>query len=159
GQLPLPLIARVEDSSGNPIANVGVVWQPLDPQSASLSSVVSTSDANGIVSATVFLSSFGPAQIQLRIAAGTVQTLFNLQGAVTLTGITVLDGIDQEAAPGSAFAQPVVLQVFSAGGPAAGLQVQLTSSGASISLPNGGVALTDSAGRATVSIQAGSTPG
>jgi len=62
-QLPVRLKARVEDSSGNPLPNVPVMWQ--SSQAVSLSNVSSTSDGSGIVSATATLGSItGPAQVQ-----------------------------------------------------------------------------------------------
>src|SRR6202040_4267752 len=78
-QLPSPLKARVQDAAGNALSNVAVVWQPVTPQSVSLSSVVSTSDSNGMVSAVATLgSAVGPAQVQLRSADGAIQVVFNL---------------------------------------------------------------------------------
>jgi hypothetical protein len=156
-QLPVPLSAQVLDGAGNPVPNVTVVWQP---GSVSLSGVVATSDANGLVSAIGTLgSSAGPAQVQLRIAANaSVQTLFTLQATLTLTGIAIIAGNNQQTVPGGNFA-PLTAQLFALGGPAAGLQVQFTSTGAAAFVSNGGIALTDANGRATVSVQAGSTAG
>jgi uncharacterized protein (TIGR03437 family) len=77
---------------------------------------------------------------------------------MTLTGVSVVAGSDQETAPGSSFA-PITIQVSAAEGPPVGFAVQLTSNGAPLSFSNGGLALTDSSGRATVSAQAGSTSG
>ena len=107
------------DSAGNlfvsnPIPNVPVVWQALTPQSVSLAGAASTSDAHGLVSATAILGSVGQSQVQLKIANLSVQTVFLLQGSVTLTGISVVSGIEQVTAPGAGFAQPIVLQVSAA---------------------------------------------
>jgi uncharacterized protein (TIGR03437 family) len=159
GPLSTPLTARVEDAAGNPIPNVAVIWQPLTPQAVSLTNAVFTSDASGVVSATAILSAVGPAQVQLKIASLPVQTVFQLQGALTLTGIRVASGIEQVAAPGAFFAQPIVLQVSAAEGAAAGMPVQIVSSGPPVSIPNGGQAVTDASGRVTLFIQAGSTTG
>jgi uncharacterized protein (TIGR03437 family) len=52
-----------------------------------------------------------------------------------------------------------VVQLLAAEGPAAGMQVQFASVSPSVIIPNGGLAVTDSAGRATISMQAGSAPG
>jgi uncharacterized protein (TIGR03437 family) len=49
--------------------------------------------------------------------------------------------------------------LFATGGPAAGFQVQFTSAGAPVFISNGGVALSDSSGRAAVTVQAGTTSG
>ena len=156
-QLPAPLTARVEDAAGNPIPNVAVVWQAA---SASLNGAAVTSDANGLVSATVTLgSTAGPAQVQLRVANAPVQTVFSLQAMLTLTGIGIIAGGNQQTTPGGNFTQDLMAQLFASGGPAVGYQVQFTSSGAAVFISNGGLAVTDSNGRATVSLQAGSGPG
>jgi uncharacterized protein (TIGR03437 family) len=158
-QLPLPLIARVVDASGNPLPNVAVVWQPVN-QSVSLSSVVATSDASGLVSAIATLGlSAGPAQVQVRIANASVQTVFTLQALLTLSGITIGGGNNQQTVPGGNFGQLLTAQLLALGGPAAGFQVQFISNGAAVFLSNGGVAVSDANGRATVSVQAGSTAG
>jgi adhesin/invasin len=158
-QLPVPLSAQVLDASGNPVPNVAVIWQPLN-QSVSLSSVITTSDANGMVSAIGTLgSSAGPAQVQLRVVSASVQTVFTLQATLTLTGISIVAGSNQQTAPGGNFAQPLTAQLLALGGAAAGFQVQFISSGAAVFISSGGIAVTDANGRATVSVQAGSTPG
>jgi uncharacterized protein (TIGR03437 family) len=157
--LPLRLTARVEDAGGNPVPNVAVIWQPFNPQAVTLSGVVSTSDANGIVSATATLGAVGLAQVLVRVPNQPLQAVFSLQSTVALTGIVVSSGSDQVAAAGSAFAQPVIVQVLAAEGAAAGLQVQFSSLSPSVIIPNGGLAVTDSGGRATIFIQAGLTPG
>ena len=75
-QLAAPLVAIVQDALGNPLPNVPVIWQPIN---ATLNSVVSTSTANGTVSAIATLGfTTGPAQVQLRTAAGSIQTFFGL---------------------------------------------------------------------------------
>src|SRR5262249_46344978 len=158
-QLPVPLTARVEDATGNPVPNVSVIWQVLTPQSVSLGISGAASDANGIVSATAVLGAVGAAQVQVRVANLPVQTSFNLQSAFTLTGITILSGIDQVTTVGSGFSQPIVVQLLAAEGPAVGIQVQLVSGSPSVIIPNGGVAVTDSNGRAIISLQGGSAPG
>jgi uncharacterized protein (TIGR03437 family) len=156
-QLPLPLVARVVDASGSPLSNVAVVWQP---QSVSLSSVITTSDANGLVSAVGTLGpSAGTAQVQVRIANASVQTVFTLQALLGLTGIAVAGGNNQQTGPGGNFGQILTAQLSALGGPAAGFQVQFISSGAAVFLSNGGLAVADANGRAMVSVQAGSTPG
>jgi uncharacterized protein (TIGR03437 family) len=158
-QLPLPLVARVVDASGNPLSNVAVVWQPVN-QSVSLSSVVTTSDANGLVSAVGTLGpSAGPAQVQVRIASASVQTVFTLQALLTLTGIAAAGGNNQQTGPGGNFGQLLTAQLSALGGPASGFQVQFISSGAPVFISNGGLAIADANGRATVFVQAGSTPG
>src|SRR5262249_44601761 len=89
---------------------------------------------------------------------GSVQTLFTLQVNQVLTGLTKGTGDSQTAVTNSAFAQPLVVTATSSQGPASGVQVKFTASGGII-LPNNGVATTDSQGRASITAQAGPTPG
>ena len=109
-QLPARLTARVEDAFGNPLPNVPVIWQPSS--SVSLGSVVSTSDANGFVSAAATLgSASGPAQVQVTTTNGAAQATFNLTvgqgspgpGTGTGTGIPatlrILSGNDNRDLP------------------------------------------------------------
>ena len=158
-QLPVPLTARVVDSNGNPVSNVAVVWSALG-QSVSLGPETATSDSNGYVYATATLgSATGAAQVQLRLASIPIQTVFTLQTAIALTGIAIVGGGNQQANPGAAFALPVVAQVLTSGGSAAGLQVQFRGAGAPVTFSNNGLAIADSNGRATISVQAGPISG
>src|SRR5262249_32525917 len=76
-QLPARLTARIEDAFGNPVPNMQVIWQP--GSSVSLSAIVSTSDAAGMVSASARLGSIsGPAQVQVTTTNGAAQATFNL---------------------------------------------------------------------------------
>ena len=158
-QLPAPLMARVVDANGNPVPNVQVVWTAVG-QSVSLGQEVAVSDANGLVSATATLgSATGFAQVQLQLASVPIQTVFSLQTVLSVTGVGIVAGGNQQANPGAAFAQPLVAQVFTSGGSAAGLQVQFASAGAPVVFSNNGVAITDSNGHATISVQAGPISG
>jgi len=97
--LPSQLSARVEDTAGNPLPGVTVTWQPIVAQSVVLSNVVSTSDANGIVSARVTLgNSVGLAQVQIRTTSG-AEAIFSLT-------------VRQPASTGSQ-AQPATLRILS----------------------------------------------
>ena len=156
-QLPTPLTARITDASGNPLPNIAVAWQPT---SASLSNVVSVSDANGMVSAIATLgTATGPAQVQLQIANGVAQAMFLLQASLTLSGLSILTGSNQDTTVGSAFPQSVTVQLFTVEGPAGGLPIQFTSTGVPVVISGGGAATTNSTGVATITIQAGSQTG
>ena len=73
--MPAPLTAQVLDSAGNPLVNVAVVWQ--SGTSVSLSSIVSTTDSNGMVSAVATLGfTAGSSQVQVQAGSGGVQTPF-----------------------------------------------------------------------------------
>ena len=149
-QLPTPLTARVQDASGNPLPNVPVVWQPTNSQAVSLSGVVSTSDANGMVSAIAKLgTALGSTQVQLSAANGAVQVTFNLTvtqsqppppvgGHGTPASILITGGNNQSGPPGAALPSPLTAKVLdSAGNPVSGAPVTWTAVNAqSVSLGN-----------------------
>src|SRR5262249_37199455 len=126
--------ARVEDGGGNPLANVPVIWQPS--ALVTLSSVVSTSDSSGNVSAIATLgSTAGSAQVQLRTVGvgktpfdptqNVIQTLFNLTVTRGSTGtpapnqpatIRILSGNNQSGPPGARLPSPLTARVEDASG-------------------------------------------
>jgi hypothetical protein len=116
---------------------------------------------NGNVSASVTLGSIvGPVQIQLSSPQGGTAVIFTLQVTLQITGINKVAGDNQDAITNTTYAQPLVVQVNSSQGPATGVQVQFTSTGAiPVLFPNGNTATTGSNGQASVAVQAGSTAG
>src|SRR6185503_14708083 len=83
-QLPTRLTARVENAFGNPVPNMQVIWQ--GSSSVSLSSIVSTSDSAGMVSAAATLgATAGPTQVFVTTANGSAQATFNLTVAQSTT--------------------------------------------------------------------------
>jgi len=157
--LPVSLQARVEDAAGGGLANIPVVWEPVVPGTATITNASNVSDANGNVSANVTLgTAVGAIQVRLRTQTGTVQTLFTFQVNLTVTGFTKVAGDPQEAITNSAFAQPLVVQVTTAQGPTAGLQVQFTAP-AGVTLASNGVATTNAQGQASMTVTAGNNPG
>jgi uncharacterized protein (TIGR03437 family) len=159
--VPIPLTAQTEDASGNPLPNVPVTWTVLSPNTATITTSSSSSDANGNVSASVRLGSIvGPVQIQLSSPQGGTPVVFTLQVNLQITGISKIAGDAQDAIINTNYAQPLVVQVNSSQGPAAGVQVQFTSTGAiPILFPNGQNATTGSNGQASIAVQAGATAG
>ncbi len=128
-RLPAPLLAQVLDGAGNPVPNVPVVWQSLNPQSVSLSGVVSTSDANGMVTAIATLGSLpGPAQVQLQSTASVVTTPFGLAGSVIQTTfnlnvtqsqsstLIVVGGNNQSGLAGAQLPLPLTARIVDAAG-------------------------------------------
>ncbi|HTM47409.1 MAG TPA: Ig-like domain-containing protein, partial [Bryobacteraceae bacterium] len=122
----ISLTARVEDGAGNPVPNVSVIWQALDPQIVQLGNVVSVSDVNGVVSATATLLAPGTTQVQVRITAIPVLAQFNLQGtqAPVPNTLTFLNAASGE--PGSV--SPTGLVRVFGDGIATGVQGCLTGS-------------------------------
>jgi uncharacterized protein (TIGR03437 family) len=158
--LTLPLTARTQDVNGNPLPSVPVTWLVSPPGAATITSSSSASDQNGNVSAQVTLGSTpGPVQVVLSSPQGGTVATFTLSINVQITGLNKLAGDLQTALVNTTFAQPLVVQVSSAQGPAANAQVQFTSTGAPVSFLNGGIITTDPTGKATVTVQAGATAG
>jgi hypothetical protein len=126
-RLALPLTAVVADASGTPLANVAVTWRPS--ASVSLTSVVSTSDARGVVSAIatpistaapvlVTLEAQGAAPTPFGYASVTISQTFNMTvgtgstpppatGTGSPAGIDILSGNNQTGPVGS----PLVVQL------------------------------------------------
>jgi uncharacterized protein (TIGR03437 family) len=158
--LPLALTAHTEDGAGNGVPNVPVVWEPVLPNTVSITNATTLSDSKGNLSATVILgNTVGVVQVRLRNQSGTIQALYTFQVNVAVTGILRVAGDGQDAITNTTFAQPLIVQVNSTQGPAAGIQVQFTSSNGAVVLSNAGLATTDSQGRAQVTAQAGASPG
>jgi uncharacterized protein (TIGR03437 family) len=167
--LPLPLTAQAIDANGNPLPNVPVTWQavPVTPPGTTvalnpvtINNASTASDASGNVTANVALGSIpGPVQVRLSNSTGSVQVLFSLSINLQLSGISKVAGDNQSAVTNSTFAQPLIVQVNSSQGPAAGVQVQFTSTGAAVVLPNSGIATTGSNGQASITVQAGANAG
>ena len=159
--VPLPLTAQTQDASGNPLPNVPVTWTVLSGSGTTITTSSSASDANGNVSATVRLGNVvGPVTIQLSSPQGGTAIVFTLQVNLQITGISKIAGDAQDGIINTTYAQPLVVQVNSSQGPAAGVQVQFTSTGAiPILFPSGSVATTGSNGQASIAVQAGATSG
>jgi uncharacterized protein (TIGR03437 family) len=158
--LPLPLAVRTQDTQGNPLPNVPLTWQAVPANGATINNAATVSDSSGNATAQVVLGSTpGPVQITVSSSQGGTQATFNLQINLQVTGINKLAGDNQTAITNTAFAQPLVVQVNSSQGSAAGVQVRFTSTGAGVTFANGGLATTDSTGRASITVQAGASAG
>ncbi len=159
--VPFPLTAQVLDGAGNPLPNVPVTWAAVVPGTVSINGASSASDASGNVTASVTLGNIiGPAQVRLSSPQGGSPVVFNLQVNIMITGINKIAGDNQDAAINANYAQPLVIQVNSSQGPAAGVQVQFVSTGSTqVFFPNGATATTGGNGQATMAVQAGANAG
>ena len=157
--LASPLVAEVDSSTGNPISGAAVTWSVSPAGAATLGSSTSTSDANGRVSNTATLSSTASGIVQITASAGNSETVvFSVTVNTTITGLTKVSGDAQTAIVGTAFSQPLVVQVTAASGQTvsnAVVQFTLTGPGT----PTTSNVSTDSNGRASLAVTAGSTPG
>ena len=133
--LPLPLTAQALDINGNPLPNVPVTWQVLTPNAATITNSSTVSDSNGNVSASIKLgTTVGQVQIQLSSSQGGTPVVFNLTVTQQVTGVNKVAGDQQSAVINTTYAQPLVVQVNTSQGPAAGVPVLFASSGASVTV-------------------------
>ncbi len=159
--IPAALVAAVGDSAGNPLAGQAVVWSVSPSGSATLSNTTTSSDANGRVQTSVSLAPSAAGLITVKAALASnpnISAVFGVTANVQVTGLQIVSGNNQTAIVNSAFASPLVVQLTSSSGfPASGVPVGFVISGpASLS---SSTANTDTTGRASVSVIAGSFPG
>ncbi len=155
------LIARLEDSFGNPLPGVPVTWT-VATGSATLSGASKTTDTNGGAEVAVILGKT-PGPVTVTITAGTgasaVTATYTETVIVIPGGLQAVSGGTQTAIEGAAFAQPLVAQALdNQNNPIPGVSVTfaVTSGPATLSAPS---ATTDANGNATVNVTAGSTAG
>jgi len=163
GQQSSPLVVKVTDASGqNAIAGASVVWSVTPAGAATFNPATSTSDAQGLASTLVPLpaGSAGPVTIKAALT-GTLSNLstnFTLSANVTLSGLQKISGDQQSAPAGQSFGAPLIVQVNGSNGqPLPNFPVQFNISGPG-SLSSSTVP-TNGAGRAQVTVGAGSTQG
>jgi uncharacterized protein (TIGR03437 family) len=159
-QFPLPLVAQVGDTAGNPLSGQSVKWTVFPAGAATLSPSSGTSDQNGQVSTTVTLAASAAGQIQV-IATVTQNTAITATFTETvnaqLTGLQKVLGDNQSAVVNTTFAVPLKVALSGTNGPVANYPVQFAISGpATLSASS---ATTDSNGAAVVNVQAGATAG
>ena len=148
--LPGPLVVEVTDAFGNPIANIPVSWTAEGGGSVSATST--TTDSEGRTSVTRTL---GPtAGIQSTLATSTTEDLAGSPVTFTHTvtagnpsGVLILDGNNQTAAPGATLPKDLVVEVVDEGGNpvvTAAVTWVVTAGGGTLSPPTGS---TDENGR------------
>ena len=163
--MPSPLVAKVTDCGGTPLNGVPVTWS-VTQGAATFTNMRTTSDANGLVSTHVTLGSVGgPVSIKVAVPSGTqtannqvVSVTFSATVNLVITTFQKLSGDGQDAAQGTAFAQPLVVQVNNAGVPVSGATVNFAVASGSATL-SAASAVTNTQGQASVSVTAGQTIG
>jgi uncharacterized protein (TIGR03437 family) len=159
--LAQPLVAQVVNASGQPLAGVPVTWT-VSPANAATLSASTTTGTNGQTTNTVTLTSAATGTVTITAtASGTNNTAtftITVIPPVTITGFQIVSGNNQSAVIGTAFGQPLVVQVSTSTGSASGItvQFQVESGSVTLSAPS---AVTNSSGQAQVTAQAGSAPG
>ena len=154
---PLPLVAEVTDIGGNPSDGAAVTWS-VTAGSATLSDQSTTSASTGDVSAYV-TPTVGPVQVTLALASNsTVQYTFNINVNTVITALQAVSGGGQLAKEGTAFADPLIVQVNDNSAPVQGATVNfvVTSGSATLSAAS---ATTNAQGQAQVTATAGGTSG
>jgi uncharacterized protein (TIGR03437 family) len=155
------LRARVNDPSGNPNPSVATTWQ-VTQGTATLSQSSTQTNASGVTQTTVTLGAT-PGSVNVRLTAGTganaVTANFTLTISSPVGGISVVSGNEQAAVVNTQFGQPLVVRVVnSTQQPVSGAQVTfaVTSGAATVGTAT---VTSDSDGRASTTVTAGSTAG
>jgi adhesin/invasin len=158
--LPQPLVVRVADAFGNPISGVTITWTPVGGGSVSEGSTVS--DQAGLSSVTRTLGSTAGPQSTLAASeglSGSPVTFLHTATSGSATGVVIVSGNEQSGVPGTALAQPLVVQVNDAGGnPVTGAPVTWVVTGGGGTL-DPTTSTTDATGRASSAWTLGAAPG
>lgn len=160
-RLPQSLRVRVTDSAGNPLNNVPLKWE-VTSGSGTFSNTNNTTDVNGSGQTNLTLGST-PGNVTVKVTAGTgaqaVSTTFTALINVNVSGITVVSGDAQVVSPSQAFPQLLTILVTDdKGAPLPNIPVTWAVASGAASLGQTSNS-TDATGRASISANAGATPG
>ncbi len=116
-----PLVAEVDSVSNQPLAGQTVNWTVSPSNAGTLGSATTTTNSSGQVSNTLTLTSgvSGLVQVTARLVADPSKSVtFNVTAGqpVQVTGFSIVSGNNQSTQTGSAFAQPLVVQVTTSSG-------------------------------------------
>lgn len=157
-RLRLAFVGEISDAFGNVLPNVGGQWEVQTPNSITLANVVSTSDANGRVSALGTLGTVAGSNI-VRFRTGNISAAFAFTVNISITGLRIVSGDAQTTITNQAFPQALVVQVVDdRGQPAANQAVSFNVASGSASL-SANSATTNSSGQASINVTAGPNPG
>ena len=157
--LAAPLVASVTSTAGNPITNQPVTWSVSPAGAATLSNTSTSTDVNGHASTNVTFASNASGTVSITLTSGGKTAVFTETAIIPtqLSSLTKASGDGQTAIINTAFTSPLVVQVAVASGSVANQVVNFSVSGpATIS---SSTAITDSNGRAQVTVQAGAAAG
>jgi len=163
GQATSPMVVKVTDASGSAaISGATVVWSVTPAGAVTFAPTSSSTDTLGQASTVATLAPNAAGAISIKAALtgslSNLTTSFTVNANVTLTGLQKVSGDTQTAAAGQPFGQPLVVQVNgSTGQPLANFPVAFSITGPG-NLSATSVS-TNSAGRAQVTVTAGSTQG
>jgi adhesin/invasin len=157
--LPDPLVVEVTDAFGNPIEGVTITWTP---DGGSVSEASTATDAEGRTS---IIRTLGPtAGVQTTLAsseglAGSPVVFTHTVTAGNASGVLIVDGNNQTAAPRTTLPKDLVVQVVDEAGNAvvaAAVTWVVTAGGGTLSPTTG---TTDENGRAATKWTLGATAG
>jgi uncharacterized protein (TIGR03437 family) len=160
GKAPAALVAEVTDQGGNPSDGAQVAWTVSPVGSFTLSNLVTSSAANGQVSANATGGSAGgQATVTVSLVSNSaVKVSFSLTVNVIFTAIEIVSGNNQSVQIDQPFPDALVVQVNDGSTPVSGATVdfKLVSGTAALSAAS---AVTGSNGQASVNVTAGATVG
>jgi len=163
GQSSQPLVLKVTDSTGtNPIAGQTVAWTVSPASAATLNPTSSVTDSSGTTSTVAKLAASAVGTITIKGALtgslSNLSTTFTISVNVQVSGLQKISGDSQTAPAGKAFGAPLVVQANANNGqPAQGQPISFAITGPGTLSAN--TVSTDSAGRASVNVNAGANQG
>lgn len=157
--LPLPLIVRITDSFGNPVAGMPVTWNVVQGGGILLATAA-TSDSSGRASGVWTLGSVTGAQLVTLSVPGLPLVVFSATATPGAADtLAIVTGNNQTGTVSTGLGSPLVVRAVDANGnPEVGLSVifAIASGGGTV---NPTIATTDANGRATANWTLGATPG
>jgi uncharacterized protein (TIGR03437 family) len=156
--LPLALLVRAADVCGNSAPGAPLTWTVNPPQAATLEAAFGQTNPLGEGSARVRIGAV-PGPFTVEAATGGATAIFTLTAVAAGVQVVAISGGNQSVPLGQAAAQPLVVELRTAGGaPLPNAQVDFRILEGSGGLA-GSSATTDAAGRASTAVTAGSQVG
>ena len=156
-KLPLPLVAKVTDASGNVLTGVTVNYTVTPAGAVTFASPSGTTDSSGMVSNTVTLGS-NPGTATIKLTAGTATGQFTATINANFGAVTAVSGNNQTTVISTPFPQPLVVKLTDTSGkPVSGATITFSISGAGTLSATS--ATTDTSGTASVKVTAGASAG
>lgn len=163
GTVGVPQAFSVQlDVAGVPVAAKSIQWTATAPFSPSSATAVTNAGGIAMASFTPSASGTFPAAITASfdpdgIPANGDEVAISFDAVVAATpGLAIASGNNQQAAPGAAFAQPLVVLADNGGVPAAGIGINWVVAGDAVLVAG---AATDASGQASATLTAGATTG
>jgi uncharacterized protein (TIGR03437 family) len=160
--LPQALVAEIRDAGGTVLQGLPVLWEfGTEGTGARLNGASSATDSAGRVSATLTLGPRpGTVVVRVKPSSNTaIVATFTLKAALPVAGLVKISGDSQTGVTGQAFGAALVVEVRDSSAlPLANVTVTFAVTTGSATLSSA-TAVSDSQGRASVTVQAGSTAG